>query len=153
MAIVSLEDPSSSMAIVSSEEPSSCDAEVVSPPQLVSSVVMNIASASRFIEGLDRIGMVGRRAQDAFGRTHDSALRYSDSNWKNSIQELTTFVAVKDGLDMGLLRCAPDTDNPFSVFLVSMWITPLGRREGLAEKLIQVSVEWEQSTGYRLILI
>jgi len=34
-----------------------------------------------------------------------------------------------------------------------MWITPLGRREGLAEKLIQVSVEWEQSTGYKLILI
>ena len=88
---------------------------------------------------------------DAFGSTLESALRYTDADWHKSISELKTFVAVKDELDCGLLRCAPDRDEPTSTFLISMWVAPQARCYGLAERLIQASVEWARSNGYKEI--
>lgn len=90
---------------------------------------------------------------DAFASTLDSALRYNDSDWESSFRNLATFVAVKNKLDQGLLRCAPDRDNPSSIFLISMWVAPAARRTGLAEKLIQVSAEWAQSAGYKKFVL
>ena len=88
---------------------------------------------------------------DAFGSTLDSASKYSDTDWKNSIRDLPTFVAVKDHVDQGIVRCAPDKDDTSSLLLISMWVAPLARRSGLAEKLILVSLEWAQSKGYKQI--
>jgi len=90
---------------------------------------------------------------DAFGSTLESALRYNDSDWESSIGKLTTFVAVQDGLDRGMLRCAPDKSNPSSIFLISMWVAPAARRKGLAEKLIEVSAQWAQSAGYEKFIL
>ena len=90
---------------------------------------------------------------DAFGSTLDVASRYSDSDWKNSIRNLATFVAVQDGVDQGLIRCEPDRDNSSSAFLISMWIAPPARRSGLAEKLLQACVEWARSEGCEQLVL
>jgi len=90
---------------------------------------------------------------DAFGSTLDGALGYSDSDWENGIHDLTTFVAVVDEVDQGMLRCVPDKDDPSSMFLISMWIAPEARGSGLAEKLIQITVEWARSKSYKQLLL
>lgn len=90
---------------------------------------------------------------DAFASTLTGASKYSDTDWKNSIRDLATFVAVKDEVDQGMLRCAQDKDDSSSVWLISMWTAPVARGSGLAEKLIQVSVEWARSKGYKQLLL
>ena len=99
-----------------------------------------------------RLGAL-QESPNAFGGTLDCALSYCDSDWKISFLDLTTFVAVQDGVDQGLIRCAPDRDNASSVFLISLWVAPPARRNGLAESLIQVCVEWARSEGCEQLLL
>jgi len=88
-----------------------------------------------------------KESPDAFGSTLQRAQTYEDSDWKKGIQDIATFVAVKDGVDQGLVRCAEDKSDPSSLFLISMWVAPTARRNGLGEKLIAAAVEWAQSIG------
>jgi len=88
-----------------------------------------------------------KRSPDAFSSTLKQAEKYKQSDWKKGIQETSTFIAVKDGVDQGLVRCAEDRSDPSSLFLISMWVAPNARRNGLSEKLIVAAVGWAQQRG------
>jgi hypothetical protein len=47
-------------------------------------------------------------APDAFGSTYAEVSAHPLEIWRQQLQEIVTFVAVHDGEDVGIVRCASD---------------------------------------------
>lgn len=92
-------------------------------------------------------------APDAFGSTYDEAAARPLDSWEAQLQEIATFVAVVDGGDVGLVRSARDDLQPDTAWLISMWISPEVRGQGVGEALIDVVVEWARISGARRVLL
>ena len=94
-----------------------------------------------------------RDSPDAFGSTLEEALARSTEDWAQQIRDLPTFIAVDDGLDVGLVRGASDATRADTAWLLSMWVAPEVRRRGVGGLLVDAVVDWAQSIGAsRLIL-
>ena len=75
-------------------------------------------------------------APQAFEATHEDEKRFTEEDWTQQFEKLTTFVAVDDGNDIGMVRGAPSDSEPNTAFLISLWAAPIGRGTGAGEKLI-----------------
>ncbi len=49
--------------------------------------------------------------------------------------------------DVGMLSAVPDKDDAQRVWLISMWVSPSARGEGVAVALIDHAVQWAEATG------
>lgn len=87
-------------------------------------------------------------APGAFGSTYDTVARRPDSDWPEMIEEVTTFVAVLDGEDAGLVRTAPDAFGNDAAWLISMWVAPASRGRGVGDALVDAVVRNATSDGY-----
>src|SRR5690606_5625306 len=88
----------------------------------------------------------------AFGTTLDEASSWPVAHWVNQLDKLPTFVAVVDGADAGIVRCAAGRSRK-SMLLISLWVDPLVRRQGVARSLIQTVVGWARAArAERLVL-
>ena len=92
-------------------------------------------------------------APDAFGSTYDEAAARPLDSWTAQLQEIATFVAVVDGEDMGLVRGVRDDLQPDTAWLISLWVSPAVRGQGVGEVLIDAVVEWARITGARRVLL
>ena len=92
-------------------------------------------------------------APDAFGSTCDEAAARPPDSWATQIRELPTFVAVVDGEDVGIVRGAPDDSRADAAWLISMWVAPEVRGQGVGEALIDAVVEWARASGARRLLL
>ncbi len=88
-----------------------------------------------------------RDAPDAFGSTAVEVAARPPESWSAQILTLPTFVAVNRGQDVGLVRYAPDEEHPETGWLISMWVSPEIRREGVGSALIDAVVELATSKG------
>ena len=98
-----------------------------------------------------------RSLQDAplaFGSTHEAQIERPPEVWTEQIRIMPTFVAVVDGLDMGVARGAYDDDGDAkTVWLLSMWVAPEGRGQGLGVALADAVIDWARTTpAQRLVL-
>ena len=87
-------------------------------------------------------------APDAFGSTLADAQGLVESDWRQQLDSLATFIAVFEGADVGLARGV--VDDADEAWLVSMWVAPEARGTGAGERLIEAVVEpadlaWFQS--------
>jgi ribosomal protein S18 acetylase RimI-like enzyme len=90
---------------------------------------------------------------NAFGSTLQDAAARSEADWHEQLEALATFVAVVDGQDVGTVRGAPDSTEPATALLISMWVAPRYRGRGVGERLVQSVVAWARSSGFsRLVL-
>jgi ribosomal protein S18 acetylase RimI-like enzyme len=55
-----------------------------------------------------------------------------------------TFLAVREHAAVGLVSGFVDAENPDRVDLVSMWVAPEARRQGVGRRLIASVVTWAQ---------
>ena len=69
------------------------------------------------------------------------------------LQEIATFVAVVNGEDVGLVRGVRDDLLPDAAWLISMWVSPEVRGQGVGEALIDAVVEWARNSGARRMLL
>lgn len=92
-------------------------------------------------------------APDAFGSTYDEVAARPLNSWTAQLQEIATFVAVVDGEDVGLVRGARDNLLPDAAWLISMWVSPAVRGQGVGEALIDAVVEWARVSGARRVLL
>ena len=92
-------------------------------------------------------------APDAFGTTYDEAAARPLDSWTAQLQEIATFVAVVDGEDVGLVRGVRDDLLPDAAWLISMWVSPEVRGQGVGEALIDAVVEWARNSGVRRMLL
>ena len=92
-------------------------------------------------------------APDAFSSTYDEAASRPLDSWAVQLQKLATFVAVLDGEDVGLVRGARDDLQPDAAWLISMWVSPEVRGQGVGEALIDAVVEWARISATRRMLL
>ena len=85
-------------------------------------------------------------APDAFGSTHDEVAARPSESWTTQIDDLTTFLAVVDGNDVGIVRGCRDDENPKRMRLLSMWVDPAVRGKGVGDALVHRLVEWARTT-------
>jgi|SRR5688572_8020229 len=92
-------------------------------------------------------------APDAFGTTFEEAAARPAETWAQQLRELPSFVAVDDGLDVGMVRCQPDAARTDTASLISMWVAPAARQSGVGDALIDAAIDWARANGvYRLLL-
>jgi GNAT superfamily N-acetyltransferase len=92
-------------------------------------------------------------APDAFGSTLEETAARSAQSWSKQLLDLPTFVAVSEGLDVGIVRCARDVTRIDAAWLISMWVAPEMRRRGVGGMLVDAVIDWARANGVtRLIL-
>jgi GNAT superfamily N-acetyltransferase len=90
---------------------------------------------------------------DAFGSTYAAVAAHPLAEWSKQLQEIATFVAVHDGKDLGLVRCASDEHHHDTAWLISMWVTPEARGQGVGNALIDAVIECARSSGASRLLL
>jgi GNAT superfamily N-acetyltransferase len=88
-----------------------------------------------------------RDAPDAFASKAAEVAARPPESWSAQLLALATFVAVREGQDVGLVRYAPDEERTETGWLISMWVSPEIRREGVGSALIDAVVELATSKG------
>lgn len=94
-----------------------------------------------------------RDAPEAFGTTFAEASGWPMESWTRQLAELATFIAVIDGVDVGLARGGPHDGKPGAAILLSMWVAPEARGKGVGDALIDTVVGWARSAGYSRLLL
>jgi GNAT superfamily N-acetyltransferase len=92
-------------------------------------------------------------APDAFGSTYEEAVARTAESWSEQASELPTFVAVVNGLDVGMVRCARSEADPATAWLISMWVAPDVRRGGVGGALVDAIIEWAQCHNVSRVLL
>ncbi len=92
-------------------------------------------------------------APDAFGSTLADAERYEAADWQEQLETLATYVAVLDGADVGMARGIADKSTREHAYLLSMWVAPEARGQGVGEALVQAVVTWARDTGHSRLLL
>ena len=83
-----------------------------------------------------------RDAPDVFSTTLEEYLSWPEERWTAQLRDLPTFVAVEQGRDVGMVRCAKDTELTSVAWLVSMWVDPSVRSRGIGASLVDRVIEW-----------
>ena len=91
-------------------------------------------------------------APDAFGTTLKAAKELPDEAWRQQAEDLPTFIAVVDGVDVGIARGATG-ESTSDAYLISMWVSPAMRGERVGERLVTAVVEWARAAGFKKILL
>jgi ribosomal protein S18 acetylase RimI-like enzyme len=94
-----------------------------------------------------------RDAPEAFETTFEEASSRPFESWRQQLETLTTFVAVADGLDVGLARGARHDGRSDTAELISMWVAPEGRRRSLGSALIDAVADWARSEGFQRLVL
>jgi GNAT superfamily N-acetyltransferase len=94
-----------------------------------------------------------RDAPDAFSSTFEEAAARPPGDWSRQLLELPTFVAVSDGLDVGIVRCARDGTSGETAWLMSMWVAPEMRRKGVGAALVDAVIDWARANGVIRLLL
>lgn len=92
-------------------------------------------------------------APDAFGSTYAEVAARPLESWPQQLQEIATFVAVREGEDVGLVRCARDAQHRDTAWLISMWVAPEARGQGVGDALIDAVIAYARSSGTSRLLL
>ena len=90
---------------------------------------------------------------EAFGSTLEETAARPAESWSKQLLDLPTFVAINDGLDVGVVRCARDETRVETAWLISMWVAPQARRRGVGGVLVDAVIEWARSNGVTRLLL
>jgi ribosomal protein S18 acetylase RimI-like enzyme len=84
-------------------------------------------------------------APDAFASTLDTEVAFPAEVWRQRAEGgpvSATFIARQDGVDVGLAGVFAEPDPPGRMHLISMWVDPRHRRQGVARALIDLVIGW-----------
>lgn len=92
-------------------------------------------------------------APDAFGTTLAQARARGPESWTRQVLEFPTFVALLDGVDVGVARGASSVERPRAAFLLSMWVAPNARGKGVGGALVDAVVERAHADGFSELVL
>jgi GNAT superfamily N-acetyltransferase len=92
------------------------------------------------------------QAPYAFGTTYAEAAQWAADRWEAQVVELATFVAVVDGRDVGVARGAAHPSGDVGE-LISMWVDPSARRQGVGAQLIDSVAAWAKIAGAKTLML
>jgi GNAT superfamily N-acetyltransferase len=94
-----------------------------------------------------------REAPEAFETTFADANARPFESWRQQLEQLATFIAVVDELDVGMARGAPHDERNDTADLISMWVAPEARRGGVGSSLIEAVAAWARAEGFQRLLL
>jgi GNAT superfamily N-acetyltransferase len=85
-------------------------------------------------------------APDAFGSSYAREIEFPPQKWAERLadQDARWWVATRDGADVGLV-CVRLEEG--AAHLLSMWVAPEARKDGVGSRLVDAAVEWARTTG------
>jgi GNAT superfamily N-acetyltransferase len=83
---------------------------------------------------------------DAFGSSYAREIEFPPQKWAERLadQDARWWVATRDGADLGLV-CVRLEEG--AAHLLSMWVAPEARKDGVGSRLVDAAVEWARTTG------
>ncbi|HEY3675666.1 MAG TPA: GNAT family N-acetyltransferase [Candidatus Tumulicola sp.] len=82
----------------------------------------------------------------AYGSTLGSWEGAAEERWRARLRSVAyNIVATLDGAAAGLVSGAPEGDG--SVTLISMWVAPFARGQGIGDRLVRSVLEWARGRG------
>jgi GNAT superfamily N-acetyltransferase len=91
------------------------------------------------------------------GRCAESVAQAVGEKWNKAppkrLLDVPTFVAVSDGPDVGLVRCARDEARADTAWLISVRVAPEMRRRGVGAALVDAVIDWARSRGLKRLLL
>ena len=92
-------------------------------------------------------------APDAFGSTLADAESRLDEYWSKQVKDLPTYIAVLNGMDVGVVRGVSSTEANDTAFLISMWVAPAVRGKQVGGSLIDAVISWTKSQGFHTLVL
>ena len=92
-------------------------------------------------------------APEAFGSSYAETAARPLATWHKQLIDLATFLAVRDGRDIGMVRGAPSSEEPSAAELLSMWVEPSERGRGVGEALVRAVETWARDEGFSRLLL
>lgn len=92
-------------------------------------------------------------APEAFASTYEEALARPKEVWERQLADFATFVAVEAGRDVGLARGVPFEERDDTALLVSVWVAPEARGQGVGDALVDAVSDWARRTGYAFLAL
>lgn len=86
-------------------------------------------------------------APTAFGSTYAQSVKYTEHIWRSRLTTATMFAAERDGQLTGIAGGLA-AENQGTAALISMWVAPDARGEGLGEQLVNAVIDWARETGH-----
>jgi ribosomal protein S18 acetylase RimI-like enzyme len=91
-----------------------------------------------------------QESPSAFGSTFERELGFDEATWRSRLETSAFFVA-ESGDDVLGMACAfrpePHGDDPSTMQLVSMWVSPRYRRRGVGSQLVSAVLEYARARG------
>lgn len=92
-------------------------------------------------------------APEAFGTTLEEAIAKPLGDWQRQLKQLATFIVTLDSVDIGIARGARHDNQSDAACLISMWVAPEFRRQGVAAALIDSVVAWAKTEKFRRLVL
>ena len=86
---------------------------------------------------------------DAFASTYELSAQKTTEDWALEASTLATFLAVSKGSDIGIVGVAPDQHVAEAAWLLSMWVAPRFRGQGVGDALVKAVIMWMSEIGIR----
>ncbi len=89
-------------------------------------------------------------APEAFFSSLDSERRLPDAYWESwagTVQRRVMFVAVEDGVWLGMAGASVHPERTDTVSLWWLWVAPGARGRGLARRFLEARMEWARQCG------
>ena len=86
-------------------------------------------------------------APEAFGSSAAEAKRLGEEEWRRRVSTRAAFVALAGTAAVGLVS-GIEADQAGEAELISMWVDPRWRRQGVAGLLIQAVTDWATAQGF-----
>lgn len=89
----------------------------------------------------------------SFGSTYEREAAFADDVWQERVArgaaggDAATFFAFREGKAVGLVSGFRDEEAPQVFDVVSMWVAPEARGEGVGRRLLEVIESWIASCG------
>jgi GNAT superfamily N-acetyltransferase len=87
-----------------------------------------------------------REAPHAFGSTWEKEAELDEAAWRGRLSERAQFVAISEDLVIGTVGGASSEDGR-AAHLVSMWVDPRWRGQGVGDHLVKVVLDWARASG------
>jgi ribosomal protein S18 acetylase RimI-like enzyme len=92
-------------------------------------------------------------APDAFATTYAAASTWPLSQWAEQLAQFPTFVAQARATDVGLVRIALSPESEDIAHLISMWVAPEVRRQGVGSALVDAVVHWARAQALHRVVL
>ena len=90
---------------------------------------------------------------DAFATTFKEAAARPLESWDQQLDQIAAFVAIAAGSDVGLVRSTRHDTLEDIGYLISVWVAPEARGQGIGASLVAAVVRWAKTQGLQRLLL